>query len=103
MTLQHPSLPEGDSSHDNSIGRMGAWTLGNLEQAFEQALDEAFRTCTSILDEIDPQPDCGDEGVPVGVAAVEVLAVASPAAIVPAGASRFRTCDGPVADGGCAP
>jgi len=98
MTLQNPSHPDSSSSQDNSIGRMGAWTLGNLEQAFEQALDEAFRTCTSILDEIDPQPDGGDEVVPV-----EILPVATPAAIAPAGASRFRTCDGPVADGGCAP
>jgi hypothetical protein len=65
---------------------MGAWTLGNLDQAFEQALDEAFRTCSSILDEIGPQHDGTDEG--------------SHVALPETCANRFRSCDGPVADSG---
>ena len=96
MTLQHPPDPEHDSSQDNSIGRMGAWTLGNLDQAFEQALDEAFRTCSSILDHIDPQQDHGDEGSRLSVSPV----AGSPVAAPHSGANRFRSCDGPVADGG---
>jgi hypothetical protein len=96
MTLQHLSQPDDDSSQADSIDRMGAWTLGNLEQAFEQALDEAFRTCSSILDEIDPQQDGGDEGSHVSVSQRAV----SPVAVPHTGPNRFRSCDGPVADSG---
>ncbi|MEY3141887.1 MAG: hypothetical protein RLY21_380 [Planctomycetota bacterium] len=89
MSLDSPANPESNSSQLDSVGDAVRWTLGNLDQAFDQALDEAFRTCTTIhtviRDELrsvsDAEGAAGEQG---GVAA-EV--------------GRFRSCEGPIADG----
>ena len=92
--LEHqPMAPEDPNSVKRpgldlgGVGTAVRWTLGNLEQAFDQALDEAFRTCLSIVDELD--------GAATGLEA--------PSGTEPdarrAEAERFRSCEGPLADG----
>lgn len=99
MTTRLPIPPdqnEPSSAPRLELGELGAavrWTLGNLDQAFDQALDEAFRTCTTILDGLESHAREGErrEGAePEGALqdGHEGLVVA-----------RFRSCEGPIPDG----
>lgn len=95
-----------DLGHDlgRELGDVGSavrWTLGNLDQAFEQALDEAFRTCISLVDELgNAAAGCGALAEPELAA---IHAPIHPAAHPPeprgAEAERFRSCEGPITDG----
>jgi hypothetical protein len=94
MSLDSPVNPESNSSQLDSVGSAVRWTLGNLDQAFDQALDEAFRTCTTIhavlRDELGRA--AGPEGVSQEASGGEQGSVA-------AEVRRFRSCEGPIADG----
>jgi hypothetical protein len=94
MSLDSPVNPESNPSQLDSVGSAVRWTLGNLDQAFDQAFDEAFRTCTAIhtvlLDELGRV--AGTEGASQEVSGGEQ---GNGAAEV----SRFRSCEGPIADG----
>lgn len=88
MTADKSTSKRESSSPIEPISSMARWTLGNLDHAFDQALDEAFRTCSSIFNELEQRtlesPRHGD---------------ASCASIERHSAERFGSCDGPVADG----
>ena len=86
MAPDAPLDPNRQPSQLAQVGSAVRWTLGNLEQAFDQAVDEAFRTCTTILDDL-------------GCAASDAASVAGDEPVPAVDAARFRSCEGPVADG----
>lgn len=86
MAPDETTNAQGQKSQLDHVGSAVRWTLGNLEQAFDQAVDEAFRTCTTILDDL-------------GCAATDAAGVAGDGAVPAVDAARFRSCEGPVADG----
>ena len=85
MSAETRQSPQIDNGPIDPIESAVRWTLGNLEQAFDQAVDEAFQTCTTLLHEFGSSP-----------------ADANPRAgrcETPAEAVRFHSCEGPIADG----
>ena len=92
MAPDESTKPPSTLSQLDNVGSAVRWTLGNLEQAFEEALeqavDEAFRTCNTIHSAI--RDELG------GAATHDTPAADQPIRIE---AARFKSCEGPIADG----
>lgn len=94
MASDHHMNHDPDMVHRDTVGSAVRWTLGNLDQAFDQAFDEAFRTCTHLLNELERR--AGTDEVEGRDGGRDDRHVESQRPIV----ARFRTCEGPIADGG---
>ena len=96
MATEEPTKPNNPLSQLDNVGSAVRWTLGNLEKAFEQALeqviepavDEAFRTCNTIHTVL--RDELGGDAPDAPAACEQPIA---------AEAARFRSCDGPITDG----